>query len=109
MGAATVFAAAASATRLTTHEGEGEVESIMAEFEGVRDDPDAQPEAEGDTRPVEFRRKAYKEHFKGAVDWWGTVDLNYREDELMWITLAAIDTNEDGNLSIDEYNAFVDL
>merc|ERR1712039_50835 len=115
--AATVFIASASATRLPTQYAEfeeGEFDTSNPEGpapplpENVND-TDALPEAEGDRQSNEFNAMSFKQHFRDAVAYHGTIGYNYREDEFLYNTLHAIDKNKDGELSIDEYEAFVDL
>merc|ERR1712187_329781 len=89
--AATVFVASASATRLSTQYAEFEErESDVTNPEGPApplpenvNDTDAQPEAEGDRQSNEFYAMSFKQQFRDAVGYHGTIGYNYREDEFL--------------------------
>merc|ERR1712187_414096 len=89
------------------------MQSIEAESEvhqaPHRDDPDAQHEASGDRQSNEIYAVSFKNHFRGLFNYHGTIGYDFREDEFLYNTLHAIDKNKDGELSIAEYEAFVDL
>merc|ERR1712187_212330 len=89
------------------------MQSIEAESEvhqaPHRDDPDAQPEAEGDRQSNEIYAMSFKQHFRDLFNYHSPIGYDERDDEFLYNTLHAIDKNKDGELSIDEYNTFVDL